>query len=220
MDNERTWESNETVSSFMRNSLRLIIVLFAAVIAAGGLTGQKPATTFHTSNRLRPMASDLASSCYLFQGLPDGVVGTKFAYSSREHLRGEDALDFVLKQTSGKGKIGMPEALKRVCRSIYLDRNQRPFLILTDTDRKKFVSALDGPARKGRWTIEEELLRLSLLHYLEWNESTRPRSRLKQIHAIKGKLADVVAKNVEAVSSRLSIGHKVGQGWEHPYVAR
>src|SRR5687768_18426355 len=97
--------------------MRTLRSLLALVFTAGAMIA--PCQWGHASV-LHPMESELASLCYLFQGLPTGVMGVTFTYETQEAQECEKYLAKLLDTTKPYQKE-LREAAAFLASRTYMD---------------------------------------------------------------------------------------------------
>ena len=171
-------------------------------------------------SQLHSVESDLATACYLFQGFPDMIYVTKFAYTSGEAADFEYFLACIL---SGKVKCAKETkaGLTLLCKSCYLTTNGR---VIFKWDRKVAnlaYSNLNSLIKDRSLGIKEMALDYLLLFYLDDSKSGRWTYLSKYKLISDKRIAVRIASNITNLTRKTDrfIANDY-QSLSHPYPIR
>ncbi len=185
----------------------LTLVLIAATCVA-------PCQTWNEYRSvLRPMESQLASLCYLFQGLPTGVYGLDFGYDTQEPSDCEKYLVKLL-DAPKPYQIDLRESAVFLASRVYTDGKGKDYLLLSDHDALRF-SLYYGDMKS--FTIKDRLLRDAINCYMRL-----PRSRkdAQTIWLESEKGVNSVRGNVKKLLAKIIVTRTLGNDWLSPAAYR
>lgn len=165
---------------------------------------------------LHPMESQLASLCFLFQGLPTGVMGTEFVYDTREAQECEQYLAKLLDAPQPYQKE-LREAAAFLASRIYTDgKGEKHYLLLTEHDAGKIsIQLIFGESKS--FSLKDRLLRDAIVSYLDLTRD-RPTALSGWPKSEKG--IDTVRGNVTKLLEEVIVTRKVENDWRSPAVYR
>lgn len=155
--------------------------------------------------------SDLASASFLFQGLPDSVLGLHFGYDSDTKVDLETFLALKLKDRS-EANAAPRRGLEMLISGLYHDKSVKPRLVLTKSQALQGILDLDADRRPH--TRIESLLRESLRYYFELRAmpDTAPRT-LERLRGMFGSTSRIVHHNLVDVTKSLRFESQPGTEW-------
>ncbi len=187
--------------------------LLTLVLMAGALVA--PCQLGENISILRPMESQLASLCYLFQGLPDYVVGDEFAYESREAQECEKYLVKLLDAPKPYQR-DLRGAAAFLATRIYTDGKGKDYLLLSDHDALKFSGQLIYGESKS-FSLKDRLLRDAIVSYLDL---TRGRTNALSHWLKSEKGMNSVRGNVKKRLAKVIVTRNVENDWQSPAAYR
>lgn len=191
---------------------RLITVLLALVVSMSGAVAQR-LNTFES--KLKPHESDIASLCFLFQGLPSKVQGTSFHYDIGTDLEHEKYLSNLLRSPNESQTVLRDCAVFLSSRT-YLGQDLQPYLLLARRDSVQRLGQL-GVASDPRWTWQDALLCESLQAYYRLGLTRRVEnvtwsSAEKRVYSVQ--------KNVERLVGKIKVTNRIEESWFRPHAVR
>lgn len=193
--------------------MRALPSLLTLVPIAGALVA--PCQLGENLSVLHPMESQLASLCYLFQGLPDYVFGTEFAYDSREAQECEKYLVKLLDAPKPYQR-DLRVAAAFLASRIYTDGKGKVHLLLSDHDAEKYsVQLIYGESKS--FSRKDRLLRDAIVSYLDLTRG-RTDAQARWLKSEKG--MNTVRGNVKKLLAKVIVTRKIENDWQSPAAYR
>lgn len=173
-------------------------------------------TSPENRSQLRPMPSPLASVSYFFQGFPQAVVLTDFAYYDRADRSHEDYIAKLLDSPKETQRtLGYVAAY--LASKIYIDDRGQTYLLLGKEDAG-YLSVMLYDGKKKDFSWRDNLMHECLQSYVTLRTD---RKRALAPWQKKGeKRAESVRLNVGALAAKIIVSDRIDDGWTYPYPAR
>lgn len=186
----------------------LMLALMAGALVAKGQFGKNASV-------LRPMESQLASLCFLFQGLPTQVEFVIFTYETREAQECEQYLAKLMDAPQPHQK-DLREAAAFLSTRIYTNAKGSVYLLLSDHDALKFSGQLIYGDSKA-FSLKDRLLREAIVSYLDL---TRGRATALSRWQKSESGISAVGSNVKWLLAKIIVTRKVENDWRSPAAYR
>lgn len=98
----------------------------------------------------------LATSSFLFQGLPSHVMGTRFAYQHSSGKHCEDVLREILDSADSRDKW-IQKPLLQLCSAVYVDDRRNLVIVMSESDRLATASIIKSRPAESISKAEEVL---------------------------------------------------------------
>jgi hypothetical protein len=154
------------------------------------------------------MESDLAALCWLYQGLPNGVIGSSFVYAKRESQDCEAYLVNLIDAPKPRQKA-LRDVAVFLARRVYRDNRENECLVLDDSDALRLTAML-RLMKSDSLALKDRLLRDAIACYLELSKD-RAMAQNRWLKSENG--INAVRANVKKVLAKLVITRKVETGW-------
>lgn len=165
-------------------------------------------------SKLHPGESKLASLCFLFHGLPQGVFGSRFEYDTEEQLRDEVYMAGILEAPT-KSQIVLHDCAEFVASRMYVDGKGKPYLLLGANDAWFYTDSLQSD-HTSKSSIRDVLLREALLTYLSLDDYPMRRLPKSLWPPSKDASRELVRKNVLRLCKVLTLTNQLHADWTHP----